>query len=135
MTFASIQVVSSGDTCILRKPGNDIRHLWAVLTDPDQDDKVVIVNLTTRQTHSDDTVILDRGDHPFIRHETVIFYQDTRLVNAYDLTKAVRGGAATMHNRFRADVLTKIQCGLEKSPYTPNAIKIYFQRQSSSSLP
>ena len=128
MTFPSIQSVSSGDSYILRKPGDDSRHLWAVLTDPDQDDNVVMVNLTTRRLHSDDTVILRPGDHPFVHHETVIFYQDALLVETRALTEAVRGGVATMHNAFRSDVLTKMQCGLEKSPYTPDDIKAYFQR-------
>ena len=104
MTFPSIHVVSAGDTYILRKPGDGVPHLWAVLTDPDKDDTVVIVNLTTRQPHSDDTVILHPGDHPFVLHETVVFYQDACLAKTSALTKAVRGGAATMHNAFRPDV-------------------------------
>ena len=125
MTFSTIHVVSAGETYKLRKPGDDTPHLWAVITDPNQDDNVVIVNLTTRQPHSDDTVILRRGEHPFVRHETVISYQDAMLVKTSALTQAVRGGAATMHTAFRLDVLTKIQCGLEKSPYTPDIVKTY----------
>ena len=89
MTFSAGHVVSAGETYKLRKPGDDTPHLWAVITNPDQDDNVVIVNLTTRQPHSDDTVVLSRGEHPFVRHETVISYQDARLVKTSALTQAV----------------------------------------------
>ena len=50
MTFSTIHVVSAGETYKLRKPGDDTPHSWAVITDPDQDDNVVIVNLTTQTT-------------------------------------------------------------------------------------
>ena len=130
MTVFSSRVVSAGDTFLLRKPGrNSIPHLWVVVTDPDDDGKVVIASLTTRRPHSDDTVILRREDHPFIRHETVIFYQDARMPMASDLMKAVHGGAATLHAPFRLEVLTDIQGGIGRSPHTPNHIKEYVRRQ------
>lgn len=132
MTGPSGGVVSAGDTFVLRKPGrNSIPHLWVVVTDPDDDGKVVIASLTTRRPHSDDTVILRRGDHLFIRHETVIFYRDAQMPMASDLMNAVHGGAATMHAPFHLDILTDIQEGLDRSPHTPNHIKEYVRRQLS----
>ena len=123
------RVVRPGLTYILQKPGDDTRHLWVVLTDPDDNDKVVIVNLTTRRSHSNDTVTLNRSDHRFVQRDTVIFYQDARLVKASALTNAVRGGVAIMHDPFRPNVLTDIQRGLINPPNTPNLIKEYTRQR------
>ena len=38
----------------------------------------VCVNVSSRKPHSDTTVILQRGDHSFVTHESVINYQDAR---------------------------------------------------------
>jgi len=131
MTLSSSRAVSAGDTFKMRKPDDHNPHLWVVVTDPDDDGDVAIVNLTSRKQHSDDTVTLNRGDHTFIERETVIYYQDARRTKASALTNAVRGGAATVHDPCRLDILTKIQRGLDRSPYTPNDIKEYVRRQLS----
>ncbi len=50
-------------------------HLWIVLTEPTGDPaQVVVVNLTTRIPTSDATVVLNVGDHKFIKRETVVYY-------------------------------------------------------------
>ena len=38
----------------------------------------VCVNVSRGKPHSDTTVILQRGDHSFVTHESVINYQDAR---------------------------------------------------------
>ena len=41
----------------------------------------VCVNVTTRQMYSDTTLVLKPGDHPFIDHESVMNYRDSREVS------------------------------------------------------
>lgn len=74
-------MLSCGDTFLIPKRSDQIEHLWIVITDPDVDGKAVCVNITTRQPYSDTTVILKRGDHPFIRHESVAHYPDARILD------------------------------------------------------
>jgi len=73
MTLES-QPFAAGDSfryTVKREP-----HLWAMISDPEKDDSVLIVNLTTVRNHSDKTCVLGPGDHPFVRHATCINYAD-----------------------------------------------------------
>jgi len=49
------------------------------------------VNVTTRNTDSDTTCALEVGDHSFIAHASVIFYNDARELDLALLKKAVEG--------------------------------------------
>jgi len=117
-----------GDTYLLRKPNQEVGHLWVVLTGLDEaTGKVIVVNLTTLRAGSDTTVILKRGDHDFIEHETVVFYLDAQWVPAVALEAAVNQRAGRRLAPFRADVLERICAGLLVSKFTPKQIKIWWQ--------
>lgn len=74
--------MQSGD-CFLIGGHELTPHLWITLTHPSGDPaRVLIASCTSRKPWSDDTILLDRGDHPFIRHETVIAYTEIRIVEA-----------------------------------------------------
>lgn len=73
-------------------------HLWFVLTDPDPDrNSMVLVMLVTVKPHTDRTVQLNVGDHPFVRHESAV----------------------------SADLLTRVRAGLLASARTPNDVVEY----------
>lgn len=67
-----------GDTFLMPAPGGIATpHLWIVVTEPDPVSNLCgIVSVTTLRNSKDQTVILRVGDHPFIRHESTIFYGD-----------------------------------------------------------
>lgn len=119
--------VAPGETFLLPKPGHNVEHLWIVLTEPDDSNpsRVAIVNVTTRRAGSDTTVVLAPGDHPFIDHESVVFYRDTTLAPAHKLIQAVSIGVATRHADLEADLLRVICEGLLQSPFTEPRIKEY----------
>ncbi len=56
-----------GDT-FLPISEEDVTHLWIVITEPDASGLVAIVSLTTRRNNSDETCLIQMGDHPFVRH-------------------------------------------------------------------
>ena len=121
-----------GDSLLLPKPGQDIPHLWVILTEPERETgRVIIVNLTTKRPHSDVTVVLQPGAHPFVQHETVVNYADARLVEIGHLEVAIRSGLCRTHQVFDATVLKQVQHGLLKSPFTPNKIKTYFRARAT----
>ena len=75
--------VSCGETFFLSGTHDTEPHLWIVLTDPEGNPgEVVVVNLTSQRPGSDATVVLQRGDHPFVRHDTVVYYGDARMDTA-----------------------------------------------------
>jgi len=121
--------VEAGDTYKLATPTNPTPHLWIVLTDPDQQGEVAIVNLTTRQPASDATVILRPPDHPFVRHDTVVRYEDAQVVPARALDAAVKGGAARRHAALNPLILKRIQDGVDKSPFIAGDIREYVRQQ------
>src|SRR5260370_18578464 len=120
------------DTLLLPRPGQDIPYLWVILTEPDSHTRrAVMVNLTTKRPHSDVTLILRPGDHPFVRHETVVSYADARMVDAGQLEAAISSGLCRKHQAVDAATLKRIQEGLIKSPFTPNRIKTYVRARET----
>lgn len=87
--------------------------------------RAVMVNLTTQKPHSDTTVVLARGDHPFIRHATVVNYSDARFVEAGHLEAALESGLFQFGSRCDPDVLKRIQDGLLRSRFTTLKIRTY----------
>ncbi len=72
-----------GDTFFMPAPGGAATpHLWIIVTQPDpQTHECAIVSVTTLRNSKDQTVILRVGDHPFIRHDSTIFYGDAMIVD------------------------------------------------------
>jgi hypothetical protein len=80
-----------GDTFLMPAPGGVATpHLWIVVTQPDtQTHLCAIVSVTTLRNSKDQTVILRPGDHPFIRHDSTIFYGDAMIVDAQRLESEI----------------------------------------------
>jgi hypothetical protein len=73
-------------------------HLWIAVTEPQPgSSQIVIVSLTTLRYDRDQTVIFQPGDHPFITHQTIVLYSDTRIVDARRLDAIIRDGTALAH--------------------------------------
>jgi hypothetical protein len=124
LTF--LAVLKAGQTLLLPKPGHDISHLWVVILGPDPEThETVIVNLTTLRDHSDKTVVLSAGEHPFITHATAVNYSDARIVDARKIEAALKVGSFPSHRECSAALLVKIQEGLFASPLTPKKVKDY----------
>lgn len=115
--------MKAGDCLLMPKPGaTQIPHLWIVITEPNKDDECVIVNLTTYRLMSDTTVVLKKGDHPFIEHDTVVQYMDARIVSSARLHDAIRGGAAILKPPCPERTLARIQKGILQSPHAPQKV-------------
>jgi len=115
--------MKAGDSVLMPKPGaNQIPHLWIVITDPNNNGECVIVNITTYKAISDNTVVLKSGDHPFIKHDSIVEYMDARIVSEQKLEAAIKGGAAISKERCPVSTLAKIQKGILKSPHAARKI-------------
>jgi len=101
-------------------------HLFVVLTDPDPENgRVVAVMLMTATKNTDGTVILQIGDHPFIKHPTAVHFSTAKYYQAAKIEQAFAKGICRQRDRIADEVLTKIRAGLLASPYTVNAIRAY----------
>jgi hypothetical protein len=117
-----------GDTFLLPKSSNDIEHLWIIVAELDATTRrAVCVNVTTEQANSDKTCQLSKGDHPFVKHASVIFYQDAREIDLALVEKALTAGirnfVCTAHDPCSPQLLARVQKGLIDSKRTPKGIK------------
>ncbi len=102
-------------------------HLHIVLTQPVQG-KIAVVNLTS--LHDDDgqekpgadkTVILHRGDHDWIDHDSYVYYGNAQLATVALLINALQNLGFTEQKPLRPGILKMVQDGLELSPKTKRA--------------
>jgi hypothetical protein len=109
-----------GDTFLMPAPGGAATpHLWIVITQPDpQTHECAIVSVTTLRNSKDQTVILRVGDHPFIRHDSTIFYGDAMIVDAGRLETEITAGLALLREKCPRSTLKLVQDGVGASPFT-----------------
>lgn len=120
-----------GTSLLIPAPGSSITpHLWIVITEPDP--ACIIVSLTTLRNAKDQTVILRPGDHPFIRHDTVVFFADARIVDANHLQQQVAAGAALLHQPCTQTTLSLIQAGVLASPFTPRKVQEFYRTRRAT---
>src|SRR5947208_3401343 len=112
-----MSVVKAGICVHLKSADNLLSHLWVVLTDPLGDpSQVALVNLTKQKSHSDNTVVLNAGDHPFIKQATIVNYARATIQSATALENAIKADITMRHKTDCAsDILEKIREGLFKS--------------------
>jgi hypothetical protein len=99
-------------------------HLWFVLTDPDPQ-AMVLVMLVSVKPHTDRTLQLHVGDHPFIRHPSAVDFGTARYVPAGKLEDALSSGRASLHSDMSDALLARVRAGLLASARTPNEIAAY----------
>lgn len=92
-------------------------------------DLAVFVNVTTRRSQSDATVILRPADHTFIKRESVVYYSDAQLLDLNKVQEAL-DAQVTQYPCVQCDpcsptVLAMVQQGLLSSKMTPYKIKEY----------
>jgi hypothetical protein len=93
------------------------------VTEPNENGVVVIVNVTTHSPDKDGTVILDEGDHPFMRHPSSVYYALARLSSWAMIQKAIGNGLVVLQEPMTDSLLDRVRQGGLKSPFTPGKIK------------
>ena len=122
-----------GKSIVMPKSSGETPHLWVVVTEPEgTPPEAVIVNLTSRKPDSDTTVVLNVGDHPFITHETIVFYADATLAKTDGIEALSRFRGYGYHDDFDPEVLERIKQGLIDSRNTPKDIKAYCRARFTS---
>ena len=115
-----------GDTFLTGDGNEDNFHLWIVLTSPNEGE-VVTVCLVTAHKRSERLVVLNKGDHPFVQHESVIAYGFSQIRSVEDIQELLRSGAAKPRDPVSPELLKKIRAGLVDSDFTPNGVRAYYR--------
>jgi len=116
-----------GDSILIDDSGGG--HRYVILTKPDSNDEVVIVNFTTDRFGKDSAVIFGR------RHHSKLFSKRTGVNYPYaykiDIGK-FKSEAAKSDCRYRycpADVINRIILGAFQSNFTPTGIQAELETQ------
>lgn len=111
------------------------KHLFVVLSDPfdcpDGEKYLLLVGLSSVPEigNYDNSCILRPGDHPFIKHDSFVFYSKARIENAGKILRGVREGKLAPYETVSPEVFEKICQGVVSSPFTPPWFLRYFKNQ------
>lgn len=128
-----------GDTFLIPKKVDQVEHLWIILTEPDpRTREAACVNISTLRDSSEKTVILRVGDHKFVRHDSVIFYADARILDLSKVEELLNKPqglfVCSIHDPCSPDLLKKVQEGLLKSRRVKKEIKEFCRIRWVTSL-
>ena len=102
-------------------------HLWIVLSAPAWRGRVAVVNLTShnpeRRDCGDHCLILGPGDHPFVRHESCVYYKRARLRSPRALRAGIAEGGIELHEPLGDDLLFRIQQGALASQVIASSVR------------
>lgn len=106
-------------------PSEDLdSHVWIVISAPDSDGNVLCVSFSTLRGEEEDlSCVLKKGDHAFIRHDTVIKYALARAWPASGIKKAMDSGQFKTHPPLRPEILKRIQDGARVSTFLRQRFK------------
>jgi hypothetical protein len=89
---------------------------------------MLCVSFTTEREWSDVTTRCAAGEHPFIKHDTVVAYQLATLISKKTMADFLDGGTFTKKEPCSPALLIKVREGLLKSDFTPNHIRRAFEQ-------
>ena len=119
-------MLNCGDTFYWAESDDEEPHLRIIVTPPEAGE-VAIVSVTSRHKKSETLVCLEVGDHPFIKHSSVIAYAYSKIVSVDEIELLLQSGSAKLKGPVNAPLLKRIQAGLLDSDFTPNGVR-YFCR-------
>jgi len=121
-----MNLIRAGRSFLLESSPGEGYHLWFILTDPvEPGGRVVAVMLRTQERYTDATVVLNIGDHPFVKHPSSVDYSSANFFLVPRIKRAIEKGRCNLKEDLSRAVLERIQKGLSASQHTPNSIKAY----------
>ena len=99
-----------------------IEHLWVVATNPDENELVAVVNITTLRGAKDQTVVLQRGEHLFIKHDSCVNYSRAEIFEVEKLQEHFVSGRAKLQSDMTPSLTALVLGGFTASPFTRNRI-------------
>jgi hypothetical protein len=113
-----------GDTFLGGREVHGDDHLWLVINDPSAHGGVVlIVNVSTLRPNAETTCLVQRGEHPFIQHDSYVRYGSARKAREVDLEKLVRAGRLRPHQIANKALLEKVRAGATASPHLAEELR------------
>ncbi|HAK35497.1 MAG: hypothetical protein E6Z83_21825 [Pantoea sp.] len=117
-------------------PVGGSKHLHIICNDPVYHpvhgcECVLVVNITTvypAPVHHDPACILRAGEHPFVHHDSYVFYADAIVWKVPNVVSREESGELEKHADMEESVFQRVLSGFESSDFTPNKV-LKFYRQ------
>jgi len=109
------------------------KHLFIVLTEPSEDGEAVTVGVSTvRDSTPDDelTCKLNKGDHPFIRHQSYADYKRARIEKASMLENKYARKMIRPMEDLDDEVLRRVCAGLLKSKKVRLRVQEFYEQNA-----
>jgi hypothetical protein len=97
-------------------------HLWIVIG-INNDGQIALVNLTTKHPNKDESCIIQREEHPFIKHETIAEYRMARPLNPDEVKLPDQIGIRKRFDPVSKSLLERLQKGALASKFTPQNVQ------------
>jgi hypothetical protein len=115
--------IDIGYTFLSRNVEYPTKHLYIVIS-PIIEEKILIVNVTSKKEKSDLSCILQKGVHDFLRHDSVVNYRDATDADVKNVIKAVQCNLFEPQKSISSALLARIHKGALISPtFKPKYLK------------
>ena len=104
-----------GDTFLLRAP-TEIRHLHVAIYC--HEGTLVLVNVTTKRPPCDDSCIVQSGEHPFLRQESIVAYRHMKVIDPVRSFYVEKQGILKLYDPVSPELLERIQRGARESAFS-----------------
>ncbi|ROP60131.1 hypothetical protein EDF81_2963 [Enterobacter sp. BIGb0383] len=94
-------------------------------------DCVLVVNISTvypTPAYHDPACILSAGEHPFVRHDSYVYYGDAIIWKVPNVVSREQSGELIQHVDMQEAVFQRVLTGFEQSEFTSGKI-LKFYRQ------
>lgn len=129
MTFKPLK---KGTILVLSGP---VEHLHFICSDPvfyprNGKASFLAVNLSSINTgiYHDPTCVLTPGDHPFVHHNSYIYYAKADIFGEVTVAQQVAQGDIEVHQPCSDAVFTRILAGFAHSPHVRPVIRTFYER-------
>lgn len=111
-----------------------IRHLHVVITNPDDENNVLVVPVCTYREKDDHPLpgidcscILPAKCHSFIMQKSYIRYSNAKMMNQIDIFNGLQKGTIIKKPDIDKRFIQDMQKGAEESPFLPEKLKRFFE--------
>lgn len=110
-----------GFTYVPLRPSGD-GHLWAVISLPTVQNRVAVVNFTSRRDPCDTSCVVGVGDHSFFRWETIVEYSRGYLLDC-DILEDLCRKRYQANVPLNANLLRRVQDGALTSRFSSGVLQ------------
>lgn len=112
----------------------EIRHLNVIITDPDEDNNVIVVPICTYHENNgkplpgqDSSCLIPAGCHKFIKEKSYIRYHNSRIMSLIDIFNGLNKGLLVRQEDFALNFVQDMQKGAVASPFLPQKFIAFFK--------